>query len=63
MANESAWWKYEAPGSSVTGNLPALIRSGSIASPVAAGPMPSMPFSVWKMTPDSGGRWSPTVVG
>ncbi|CFW34857.1 Uncharacterised protein [Bordetella pertussis] len=27
MANESAWWKNEQPGSSVTGCLPALMRS------------------------------------
>ena len=33
IANESAWWKYDAPGSSVTGILPALVRSGSISSP------------------------------
>ena len=63
IANESAWWKYDAPGSSVTGILPALIRSGSISSPAAAGPMPSMPFSVCRTTPASGGRWSATRVG
>ena len=27
MANESAWWKKAPPSSSVTGFLPALIRS------------------------------------
>jgi hypothetical protein len=52
MAKESAWWKYAAPGSSVTGILPALIRSGSISSPFAAGPMLSMPFSVCSTTPE-----------
>ena len=62
--SESAWWKYEAPGSSVTGSLPALMRSGSIASPAAgAGPMPSMPFSVCRMISRSAGRWSATRVG
>ena len=54
MANESAWWKYDAPGSSVTGILPALVRSGSISSPTAARPMPSMPFSVCRTTPRVG---------
>lgn len=50
MANESAWWKYAAPGSSVTGILPALMRSSSIYSPSAWGPKPSMPFSVCRVT-------------
>ena len=63
IANESAWWKYDAPGSSVTGILPALVRSGSISSPMAAGPMLSMPFSVCSTTPESGSRWSATSVG
>ena len=63
IANESAWWKYDAPGSSVTGSLPALTRSGSIASPCASGPMPSMPFSVCSMTPLSGARWLEILVG
>ena len=56
IANESAWWKYDAPGSSVTGTLPALVRSGSISSPCAAGPMPSMPFSVCSTTPEPGAQ-------
>jgi hypothetical protein len=63
MAKESAWWKYDAPGSSVTGILPALTRSGSTSSPTASGPMPSMPFSVCSMTPLSGARWLATLVG
>ena len=46
----------EAPGSSVTGSLPALMRSGSASPSTGAGPMPSMPFSVWKTTPASVGR-------
>ena len=56
IANESAWWKYDAPASSVTGILPALRRSSSISSPVASGPIPSMPFSVCRTIPESAGR-------
>ena len=48
---------------STTGTLPALIRSGSISSPTAARPMPSMPFSVCSTTPRSRSRWSATSVG
>ena len=63
IANESAWWKYAAPGSSVTGSFPALVRSGSSSPDFAAGPMLSMPFSVCSTTPEPGWRWSATIVG
>ena len=63
IANESAWWKYDAPGSAVTGCLPALMRSGSSAPASGAGPMPSSPFSVCRMISRSRGRWLATSVG
>lgn len=38
MANDSSLPKYEAPGTTVTVSLPALIRSGSTWSRVGKGP-------------------------
>ena len=38
--------RYAPPGSSVTGCLPALMRSGSSSPGAGAGPMPSTPFSL-----------------
>ncbi len=63
IAKESAWWKYAAPGSSVTACLPALMRSQSSRPAAATGPIPSMPFSVCRTTPDSALRCSATLVG
>ena len=48
---------------SVTYCLPALISQGSILSFAGAGPMPSTPFSEWKMTSRSIGTWSAIMVG
>ena len=56
MPNESAWWKYAAPGSSVTACLPALMRSGSTCAASGAWPMPSIPFSVCRMISRSVGQ-------
>ena len=39
--------KQQVPGSAVTRCLPALSSSGSPSPGLGAGPMPSMPFSVW----------------
>ena len=47
----------------VTYCLPALISQGSILSFSGAGPMPSTPFSEWKITSRSSGTWSATAVG
>ena len=63
IANESAWWKYAPPGSSVTGCLPALMRSESSCPGAGAGPMPSRPFSLCRMISRSFGRWLATSVG
>jgi hypothetical protein len=46
IANESAWWKYDAPANSVTGCLPAFVRSGSVSSPVAIDRPGSAPRAV-----------------
>ena len=56
IANESALEKYAVPLISVTVSLPAFTRSGSISTSVGYGPIPSMPFSDWKMTSTPGGR-------
>ena len=45
------------------GVFPALIKSGSMSSPYACGPTPSIPFSVCKITPLPGSRKSATRVG
>ena len=56
IANDSAESKKEAPGSTVTVSLPALIRSGSTASSAGYGPVPRMPFSLSRTTSTPGGR-------
>ena len=59
----SAWWQKLPPARRVTYCLPALISQGSIWSFGGAGPMPSTPFSEWKITSRSSGTWSATAVG
>ncbi len=56
MANDTVCSVMDAPGSRVMGWRLALMRSGSTASPAAAGPMPVMPFSLCKRMSLSGGR-------
>src|SRR3982751_3673045 len=63
IAKLSAWWKNEPPGSSVTGCLPALMRSKSSSPSGGAGPMPMTPFSLWRTTSRPAGRWFATIVG
>ena len=48
--------KYDAPGSTVTVCLPALIRSGSTSSSYGNGPTPRMPFSACRVTVEPAGR-------
>ena len=48
---------------SVTGILPALIKSGSMSAPYACGPTPNIPFSLCKITALPGMRKSATLVG
>jgi pimeloyl-ACP methyl ester carboxylesterase len=55
-------WKYAAPGSSVTGILPALIRSGSMSSPRASGPRGGA-IAIGHPLGASGGRILGTLTG
>ena len=55
MPNESDESKNDAPGSTVTVSLPALIRSASSSPSYGYGPMPRMPFSLCSVTVTSGG--------
>ena len=56
IPKESALEKKAVPLISVTVSLPALMRSGSSSASVGYGPMPSIPFSLWKMTSIPFGR-------
>ena len=63
MAKESAESKKAAPGITVTGFLPAVVKSKSSSPAAASGPMPRMPFSEWKMICRSGTMWLATLSG
>ena len=54
MPNDVAESKNDAPGSTVTVSLPALIRSGSSSPSNGYGPMPRIPFSLCSTTVISG---------
>ncbi len=55
MPNESAESKNDAPASTVTVSLPALIKSASSSPSNGYGPIPKMPFSLCNVTVTSGG--------
>src|SRR5689334_6485603 len=63
IAKLSAWWKKTPPGRSVTGCLPALMRSKSSSPSPGAGPMPITPFSLCRTISRPVGRWLATIVG
>ena len=63
MAKLWAELKMLVVGSAVTVCLPALIRSGSTSSSNGNGPMPSMPFSLCRVTVTPAGTWLATRVG
>jgi hypothetical protein len=63
MAKLSALLKKLAPGAAVTVCLPALMRSASTSSGAGKGPMPSSPFSLWRITSMPGGMALAMSVG
>jgi hypothetical protein len=63
IPNESEESKYDAPDSTVTVSLPALMRLASMVASVGYGPVPRMPFSEWRTTRTSAVRYPGIIVG